>query len=386
MTMPARDYAHLMREAIKLARRGRFRTYPNPAVGAILERDGQILAGGYHHEAGGPHAEVECLNDAREKGVDPCGATMAVTLEPCRHYGKTPPCVNALREAGISRVVYGAKDPNPDACGGAKILEDSGVEVIGPVLERECLDLIADFMVWQTARRPYIMLKLASTLDGRIATRLGHSRWISNETSRRESHALRAGIGRCGGAILVGGGTFRSDNPSLDARIEGAEKQPLACVLTSRLPLPDAACNLLLHRAQQTVFFSTPAAAASTTAEELRAIGCRVIGIGQTREREPDFATMFTIIREDLGCPYVLCEGGGKLALTLVETGYMDEFHLFMAPLILGDAEAKPLFYGRAPLSLEEALRLRICAASLCDGDAHLLLRPKLEVTPENEA
>ncbi len=378
MTMTGRDFEPFMREAIGLARKALFRTYPNPAVGAVLVIDGKTVARGWHKGAGLPHAEVECLRDAAEQGIDPHGATMIVTLEPCNHQGKTPPCADAIIEAGITRLVYGTRDVNPQASGGVDRLKAAGVEVIGPVLERECLDLIADFLVWQNTNRPYVLLKLASTLDGRIATRTGHSRWISSEASRRKAHELRQAIGLCGGAILIGGGTFRADNPELTSRLENGQSspQPLACILTSRLPKADADFHLLKERPGQTVFFASPAATASTTAEALRKIGCRVLPLGPNVRGVPDFSLKLTDIRNDLGCPYVLCEGGGRLALSMLEAGYIDEFHLHLAPLILGDNDARPLFNGRAPLSLDEALDMRFCETSICAGDAHLLLRP----------
>lgn len=370
------EYGRFMEEAIMLAERGRFATCPNPCVGAVLIRDDCIVAKGWHKGFGLAHAEIDCLEDALKNGVDPRGATMAVTLEPCRHHGKTPPCTEAIQKAGIARLVYGAQDPNPEAQGGAQALADAGIEAIGPVLERKCKDLIADFIVWQTTDRPYIILKLAATLDGRIATRAGHSRWISGDSARAAVHRLRADIGKCHGAVLVGGGTFRADNPQLSARIEDATEQPLACVLTSRLPKPDAEFDLLRERPHQTVFFASPAAAASTTAEALRKLGCRVIAIGPNSKGMPDFAGMFRTIREELHCPYVLCEGGGRLALSLLEGGFVDEFRLYLAPLILGDNDARPLFTGRAPLSLDESLRLRVCETDADGGDVFLLLRP----------
>lgn len=372
-------YRAFMAKAIKLAEQGRFATCPNPVVGAVLVKDGAIVAQGWHKGFGLPHAEIDCLENARQNGIDPSGCALVVTLEPCSHYGKTPPCTEAIKAAGIATLVYGALDPNAEACGGAKILAESGINVIGPVLEEQCNDLIADFRVWQTSQRPYIYLKLASSLDGRIATRTGHSRWISGQSSRETVHKLREGIGQAGGAILIGGGTFRMDDPQLSARTGHDAKQPLACVLTSRLPQPDADFKLLKDRAEQTIFFASPAAAASTTAEALRKTGCKVIAIGPGPEGKPDFATMFKTLRDELGCYYALCEGGGKLALSLLESDYIDEFHLYLAPLILGDNDAKPLFTGMAPLSLEEAIKMRVCAATISGGDIRAILRRPLK-------
>lgn len=377
--MDLQDYAPFMREAISLAKLSRFKTWPNPAVGAVLVKDGKVVARGRHKAAGLPHAEIECLNDARTRNIDPAGLTMVVTLEPCVHYGKTPPCADALLQARIACLVYGAKDPNPAANGGAQKLAEHGIKVIGPVLEQECEDLIADFMVWQTTERPYIILKLAASLDGRIATRAGHSKWISCDKARAQVHALRAEIGAAGGAVLIGGMTFRNDNPLLTSRMSDspAVRQPLACILTSRLPRPDADYELLKQRPDQTVFFTSPAATASITAEALRKLGCRVfpLQLGQNCANT-DFASLFRELRVNLECPYVLCEGGGKLALSLLEARFVDEFHLYLAPIVLGDNDAKPLFTGRAPVQLDEALDMRFCATDMAGKDLRLLLRP----------
>lgn len=378
MTEP--DFAPLMREALSQAELGRWKTFPNPSVGAVLARDGRILARGFHHAAGEAHAEIECLKDAAAQGVDPRGCTLAVTLEPCNHQGKTPPCTQAILDAGISRVVVGHADPNPLAAGGAARLREAGVEVIEHVCEQECRDMLADFLVWQNRERPYVILKMAATLDGRIATRKGQSQWISSEDSRLEVHRLRADIGLCGGAVLVGGGTFRTDNPRLTARgVSESGPQPLACVLTSRLPMPDADFHLLKDRPEQTIFLASPAAAASTTAQALRQKGASVLALGPGPRGGPDFLGMFQMLRRELNCPYVLCEGGGKLGLALLEADFVDEFRLHLSPMILGDNDAHPLFSGRAPLDLGEALRLRVSRMRLCGGDIHIILRPAAE-------
>ena len=376
--MPEENYEKFMAEAIALAEESRFSTYPNPAVGAVLVKDGAVVARGRHRGAGMPHAEIECLEDARSRGIDPAGTTLVVTLEPCVHYGKTPPCSDAILAAGIKTLVYGCEDPNSEAAGGARLLAEKGVEVIGPVLKQECEDLIADFRVWREGRRPYVILKLACTLDGRIATRSGHSKWISDESARKDVHRLRSAIGKTGGAILIGGGTFRGDNPALTYRLDEEKDapQPLACVLTSRLPKADADFHLLTERPKDTVFFASPAATASTAAEALRKLGCRIFAVGPSRKGGPDFDKMFAEIKEDLHCPYVLCEGGGKLAFSLLRAGFIDEFHLHMAPIILGDNEATPLFNGNMPLSLEDGLSLRFCKTFIRDNNARLLLRP----------
>ncbi len=365
-----------MRAALELAEKGRWSTAPNPTVGAVLVRDGHIVARGWHEVFGQAHAEVNCLRDAREKGVDPSSCTLYVTLEPCNHQGKTPPCTKAILEAGIPHVVVGMPDVNAQASGGAEFLRSRGVEVEMGVLEQECRDLVADFVVWQTTGRPYVILKMASTLDGRIATRAGRSQRISNRASHEEVMRLRENIGRAGGAVLVGGNTFLLDNPRLTARTESAQRQPLAAVMTSRLPGVESTCHLLEDRPGDCVFFSTAAQAASPSAAALRSRGARVYGVDCPAGKHVlDAQEVLTTLREKEHCLYVLCEGGGKLALSLLESGLVDEFHLHLAPAILGDADATPVFSGRTVDSMDEALRMRIVRTSVVDGDIHLYFR-----------
>lgn len=213
-----------MLKAVCLARRGLPFTAPNPAVGALLLQNGRIVAEGWHKKYGGPHAEIEALGDARRKGVNPADCTLLVTLEPCNHHGKTPPCAEAILQAGVKKVVIGLSDPTPQAGGGAAWLAARGVQVIMGVAETQCRNLAADFLFWQHSDLPYVTLKLASTLDGCIATRSGQSRWITGKAARARVHMLRA----MSQAVLVGGNTFFEDDPLLTARpqdfaIEGLE-------------------------------------------------------------------------------------------------------------------------------------------------------------------
>ncbi|MDR1777752.1 MAG: bifunctional diaminohydroxyphosphoribosylaminopyrimidine deaminase/5-amino-6-(5-phosphoribosylamino)uracil reductase RibD [Desulfovibrio sp.] len=364
-----------MREALRLAEQGRYAAWPNPTVGAVLVRDGLCVARGWHHAAGLDHAEVDCLKDAAARNVPTEGATLVVTLEPCNHYGKTPPCSKAILEAGIARVVMGAADVNPRASGGAAALRAAGVEVVEGVLERECLDLTADFRLGLTGQGPYVLLKMAVSLDNRIDGRVddnGAPLQISSPESRALVHQWRAGIGRCGGAVLVGGNTFRADNPRLTARGEGAGPQPLACVLTARLPEAEENFHLLAERPEQTIFFTTADAAASGRAERLRRKGARVLDYGCR-----DILSNILAQLRELGCPYVLCEGGGKLALSLLQAGLADEFRLHLASVILGQAGATPLFPDFFPAGTGNALSLRLCDTSICGNDAHLVFRPR---------
>ncbi len=369
-------YREAMREAITEAEKGRFTACPNPTVGAVLIRDGNIVARGYHHKAGQPHAEIMCLRDAQEKGIDPKGCTIAVTLEPCNHTGRTGPCSEALIRAGVKRVVIGMRDPNPKAAGGAERLRMAGVEVIENVLEEECRDLAADFVTWTVKKRPFVILKLASTLDGRIATSCGQSRWVTGETARSAVHGLRRGVGLAGGAVLVGGRTFREDDPELTARPADEDtKQPLACVLTSCLPDPGDNFHLLRERPEQTLFFTGRDESVSPGADALRDLGVRVIGM-EGENGALDLQGMLNALWE-LGCPYVLCEGGGSMGLSLVEQGLCDLFLLHMAPKILGDAKARPLFSGRSPETMEDAIGMRLAGVRRLGDDLELRLFPR---------
>ena len=369
------SFEPFMLEAIKLAERGRWKTATNPTVGALLVREGVVVAQGWHTAFGKGHAEVECLADAAAKGVDPATCTLVVTLEPCKHHGKTPPCSEAILAAGIRHVVIGLADPNPQASGGAKRLIDAGVQVEVGICETECRDLVADFLVWQTTLRPYVILKLAMTLDGRIATRTGHSQWITCEASRHAVHVLRANVGMAGGAVLVGGNTLYADNPLLTAREAQSERQPLAAAVTSRIPSPDS-LRLLQERPGETILFTTASGAATPRAAQLRERGVRVFGLGRWKAgKGEDLLQALEHLRSEENCPYVLCEGGGKLALALLEAGLVDEFHLHIAPKILGDNDARPLFSGRTPLTLDEALSMRLMDLTRYGDDAHLLFR-----------
>ena len=359
--MSSKRFEGPMREAILEAGKGRYDTTPNPTVGAVLLHDGSIVARGHHAKAGGPHAEIACLEDARRKCLSTRGMTMVVTLEPCNHQGRTGPCSEALIKAGITRVVIGAHDPNPKAVGGAERLRQAGIDVIEGVLEPECRLLVADFLTWIEKKRPFIMLKLASTLDGRIATRTGMSRWITGEKVRGEVHYMRSGIGRAGGAIMVGGATMRSDNPELTARGPYAGgRQPKAFVFTTTLPEPTADCYLLQRRPNDTTFLVPQYVAQSERAKILRDRGVTILS-----STCPEDAPTNEHLQSMLGSlnpekvPYILCEGGGRLGLLLLEAGLCDLFYHHMATSILGDNKGRPLFDGRTPEDLSEMLKLR---------------------------
>lgn len=376
--MSGHPFAPFMRQAIDLAERGRWHTAPNPTVGAVLVREGEVVARGWHTACGHPHAEVECLRDAAEKGIDPATCSLVVTLEPCNHQGKTPPCSHAVVSAGIRHVVVGLADPNPVASGGADYLRAHGVTVEMGICERECRDLVADFLTWKLTDLPYVILKLASTLDGRIATRSGHSQWISGDAARDRVHGLRARIGEAGGAVLVGGNTLFADDPQLTARTRPAPaRQPLAVVASTRLPLHAHLPRLFRERAAQTIFWTSEENAATDGATLLRDMGVTVTGLPRTASGRLDLRSGLVRLRTEHDVAHVLCEGGGRLALSLLEARLVGEFHLHLAPKIIGDANAPALFDGRAPLHMDEALRLRIGGIERCGEDCIMVLRPR---------
>ena len=364
-----------MARAADLALRGRGRTAPNPCVGALLVRGDEVVAEGWHEKFGGPHAEVNCLNRARKQGVNPADCELYVTLEPCNHQGKTPPCTQAILDAGIKSVVIGCADPNPEvAGGGAKALREAGVAVRLGVLEERCRDLIADFLIWKTSKRPYVILKMAATLDGRIAARGGRPEQISGTESQAFAHGLRAFCG----AVVVGGNTFYSDDPRLTCRLPGLPKdhqQPWAVVVTRRLPQAHN-FKLIQDRPERVIFWTAEQELRTHTAEDLARRGCRIWGLPQGAAGL-DLGMGMERLRSELDCWHVLCEGGGRLAQGMIDRDLVDEFVLVLAPLILGDEQAKSLFSGRRTQSIAEAWKFRLMGCAQDGTDLRLTYRPQ---------
>lgn len=366
------DHQRFMAKAVAVARLGFGHTAPNPCVGALLVRDGKIVARGWHERYGGPHAEANAIAHARRRGEDLSRCTLYVTLEPCNHHGKTPPCTEAILVAGIQQVVVGARDPNPQAAGGIQRLRAAGIEVIQGVLEGDCMDLIADFRLWQTSPRPYVMLKLAQTLDGKIAPRPGVPGAISGLRAQRWVHRLRSRVG----AVLVGGGTLRADNPKLTCRHpRHTGAQPWAVVATRRLPDVDAPLALLRHTPQHTIFLTSKAERCSQRATALLDLGCHVYGLAENATGI-DLAAGLTLLRREHGCHHVLVEGGGTLAANLLAAGLADEILLVISPRVLGDSVAPASFQGRTVNSMADAITLRMAATRHLPPDILLHLRP----------
>ena len=329
-------------EAIRLARRGLGRTSPNPAVGAVVVRDGRVIGRGWHRRAGGPHAEIFAL---RQAGVRARGATLYLTLEPCSHTGRTGPCVEAVLAAGCGRVVVGVRDPNPRVRGrGLARLRRAGVEVAEGVLAAECGELIEDFTRHVTTGLPFVVLKLAITLDGRIATASGDSRWVTGPAARRRVHEMRNRLD----AILVGSGTVLADDPALTCRLRGG-RDPLRVVLDGRLRIPDRARVLRQDAAGVRIYTRVSGGA---RAGRLRRRGADVRPAGTSLRR----------ILADLGASgvmSVLVEGGADVAARFLRAGLVDRLSLFVAPRLVG-GDGRPAVGPLGVRRLREALGVRI--------------------------
>jgi diaminohydroxyphosphoribosylaminopyrimidine deaminase/5-amino-6-(5-phosphoribosylamino)uracil reductase len=336
--------------ALELARKGWGRTEPNPMVGAIVvNKEGTIVGRGYHKAAGEPHAEVEALRQAGELAR---GADLYVNLEPCNHFGRTPPCVAAIMEAGIGKVIYGVEDPNPGVeGGGAEALRKAGVEVWGGVLVEECRTLNEVFFTHVTLKRPFVYLKLAMTLDGRIATRRGQSQWITSEESRARVHRLRNAVS----AVMVGIGTVIADDPALTARPpEGEGRNPMRVVADSRLRTSLAA-ELLNEAAPGKVIIACAANPPSKKRKALEAKGASIIETsGKPRTDLVELCrTLYT-----QGVTSLMIEGGASLAWGALEAQIVDRCLFFYGPMMVGGVNAASGIGGLGAGTLEEAPRL----------------------------
>jgi diaminohydroxyphosphoribosylaminopyrimidine deaminase/5-amino-6-(5-phosphoribosylamino)uracil reductase len=348
-----------MRVALQMARNAEGRTSPNPLVGAVIVRDGRIVAAGWHRKAGTPHAEVHALNMAGDLAQ---GATLYVTLEPCAHYGRTGPCAKAVAEAGIARVVIAMRDPNPLVAGkGIKILEDAGIEVTCGVLEAEAIALNEVFLKWITAKMPFVVLKTAMTLDGKIATAAGESQWITNETSRRRVHELRDIYD----GILAGIGTVLKDDPSLTTRIPGREgKNAIRIIVDSQARTPLTA-KVVTDGVAPTIVAVTEQAPKERVAA-LAASGVEILTAGSGAH--VDLRLLMQKLGEREICS-VFVEGGGRVNFSLLEAGLVDKVHAFIAPKLIGGREALTPVEGEGFARLSDAVELTRVTTEPLDGD-----------------
>jgi diaminohydroxyphosphoribosylaminopyrimidine deaminase / 5-amino-6-(5-phosphoribosylamino)uracil reductase len=332
---------------LRLARRGLGRTSPNPPVGAVVVAGGAVVGRGYHRRAGLPHAEVEAL---RVAGRWARGATLYVTLEPCAHHGRTPPCTEGILAAGIRRVVFGARDPNPSVTGhGARRLRRAGLEVSGGVLQADCDGLIRFFRKHMTTGLPFVTLKLAASLDGRIATATGESRWITGTASRRFVHRLRAEHD----AVLVGAQTVIDDDPELTCRVRGG-RNPLRVILDGHLRMPLTA-RVLANTAAAATLVVAGRGASPAKVRRLTARGAEVV-LFPMRKNQVAMPRLLRFLGRR-GISSVLVEGGATVAANALSAGVVDQLLCFFAPTLIG-GDGHPMLASLGVRRLRDAPRL----------------------------
>lgn len=339
-----------MKRALELASKGRGRVNPNPMVGAVIVKNDQIIGEGFHEFFGGNHAEVNALNMAGENAK---GAEIYVTLEPCSHFGKTPPCALALVKAGIKKVIIAMKDPNPIVSGrGIKILRDNGIEVVVGVCCEEAVKLNEIFIKYIVTKKPYVVMKTAATLDGKISTVTGESRWISSEASREYVHHLRNNMM----GIMVGIGTVIADDPLLTTRIEGENcKSPIAIIVDSKLRLPMDS-KILGTLKQRKIIIGVTEEADEAKARRLEEMGVSIIKTPLKNGRV-DLNFLMTKIGE-AGIDSILLEGGSTLNFSCLQEKIVDKVMCFIAPIILGGEKATTSVGGSGIKLLSEAARV----------------------------
>lgn len=338
-----------MRLAMQLAGNAIGRTSPNPLVGAVIVKDNRVVGCGWHRKAGTPHAEVHALNQAGELAQ---GADVYVTLEPCAHYGKTPPCAKALVEAKVKNVYGGLLDVNPKVAGkGFKILEDAGIHVEYGFLQDELRKQNEVFFKWIEHKKPFIILKAAMTLDGKIATATGQSKWITNETSRAYGYKLRDIYD----GIMVGINTVIEDNPMLTARVDGG-KNPIRIVVDSSLKI-DINANVVQDKSAKTIIATTDKADKDKILK-LQAQDVDVIVVDKDENDKVDIEKLLDILGQQNICS-ILVEGGATLSGSFVAKKLVDKVYFFIAPKIVGGKEAKTPVAGTGILNLQEALAIK---------------------------
>jgi diaminohydroxyphosphoribosylaminopyrimidine deaminase / 5-amino-6-(5-phosphoribosylamino)uracil reductase len=363
----AKDHSRLMRRAVELAGKGLGLAAPNPMVGAVVVKDGRVVGEGWHEGPGTAHAEVTALRSAGETAR---GGTLYVTLEPCSHHGRTPPCAPAVAEAGIARVVAAARDPNPAVDGrGFVLLRGAGIEVIEGVLADEGAELIAGFANHVRTGLPLVRLKMASSLDGKVAARDGSSRWITGEAAREDVHRLRA----ASGAIVVGAGTAAVDDPSLIVRLPGYRgRPPLRVLLDSRGRTP--ADGALFDRSAPTLVATTPACTAEARAawEDSGAEVLAIEGPGASGS-VPLRALMEALGKRDI--QDVLIEGGPTVAWAAVEEGVVDRFVLYLAPKLIGGRDAPGVLGGEGIARIGDAVPIAFTRVERLGDDLKVVAR-----------
>lgn len=347
MKFTAQD-ERFMRRALALARRGLGKTSPNPVVGAVLVRNGHIISEGYHKQAGGPHAEVFAL-----RGVNARGATLYVTMEPCCTWGKTPPCTDAIIAAGVKRVIVAALDPNPQHDGrGLKVLRRADIRVDAGLLADEATRMNEAFNKWITTGLPFVIAKAAMSLDGKIATRTGDSKWITSEAARREAHKLRARVD----AIMVGANTVIRDNPQLTVRHGVRGRQPLRIVVDAQGRCPRSA-RVFADRFRRQTIVLTATHSPAQWRRYLALLGITVVTVRAKRGMVDLNAALRALGK--MNVTSMLVEGGGELMGSLFDHRLVDKVALFYAPVVIGGRDAKTAVEGEGVVRVSGAKTLR---------------------------
>ncbi|MDA8139402.1 MAG: bifunctional diaminohydroxyphosphoribosylaminopyrimidine deaminase/5-amino-6-(5-phosphoribosylamino)uracil reductase RibD [Desulfobacteraceae bacterium] len=354
------DHAY-MAMALELAAKGAGRVSPNPMVGAVVVRDGQVVGQGYHQAVGGPHAEVHALDAAGDLAV---GATLYVTLEPCNHTGRTPPCTGRIITSGIQRVVSAMADPNPDVQGGGHaFLQAHGIEVVCGVMEAEARRLNEIFIKFCQTKRPFVVLKMAATLDGRIATRSGDARWVTGEAAREQVHWLRQHMD----AILVGVGTVKADDPKLTTRLaDGPGADPIRLVLDTKASMPKRA-QMLSQQSSAPTYVICGAEASDVDRRRLTAAGAKILEAPLKKGRI-DLTLLMPLLGK-MGITSILIEGGANVAASALAADIVDKIVFFYAPKLLGGDDGIPMCRGVGPFKMAEALPLRDVTVAMVGED-----------------
>lgn len=336
-----------MKRALKLSKKGQCLTCPNPMVGAVIVKDGQIIGEGWHHGPGLPHAEIEALKACQ---TNPVGATMYVTLEPCNHYGRTPPCSEAIIKAGIAEVKYAISDPNPVAGGGGERLREAGIKTQAGLGKEEALELNRKFFHFYLTGRPWVIMKAAMGLDGKIATSGGESQWITGEQSRKMVHQLRAEVS----SVLVGSGALLADDPQLTNRmVKPITRQPSKVLLDSSLQIKGEH-RLISENPENLIIFCTSRASDSKE-QWLSSMGARVVRQETSGRIKLDEALLSL---GEMGIQSVLVEGGSSIFTSFWEAGLVNEYYLFYAPFFIGGKAAPGVLGGEGHISLAKLERL----------------------------
>lgn len=368
-----------MKLALELAEKGRGRTNPNPMVGAVIVKDGEIIGRGFHEKCGELHAERNAFLDCEKKGNNAEGAVMYVTLEPCCHYGKTPPCTEAIIAKGIKKVVVGAKDTNPLVGGkGIRILQEAGIEVEYGVMEKECRELNRIFFHYMEKKMPYVAMKYAMTSDGKIAAYTGKSKWITGDEARKHVHRCRSEYM----GIMVGIGTVLKDDPMLNVRLDDGEyRNPVRIICDSDLNIPlDSKLVKTAGEIRTIIGFckkqdeNVRCEEKSRKYEELEAAGCELVENGE-KEGHIDLKEFMEKLGQ-MGIDSILLEGGGTLNYAALKENLVDYIYCYVAPKILGGKDALTPVEGRGAENPGNAVKLKIQRTVMLGED--LLIEQKV--------